>query len=711
MFTFTAPRRPSLWWAAVLCIPFANPVAGDEPGRVMPPGQRPPDRRLTDPPRNLDGYFPFDPPTQLAAWERRRHELRTQLQVALGLWPMPERSPLQPVIHGRIDRDDYTIEKVYFASLPGHYVTGNLYRPKRSGPARAPAVLCPHGHWANGRMYDAGETAARKEIASGGETWLESARYILQAKCAGLARLGCVVFHFDMLGYADSMAIPHREGFSDVGAVLRLQSQMGLQTWNCLRALDFVSALPDVDPQRIGVTGGSGGGTQSFILTAIDDRIAASFPAVMVSTAMQGGCICENAPYLRIGTGNVEIAALCAPRPLGMTGANDWTREIESKGLPELKAVYRLYGADDNVMAWCFPQFGHNYNQVARETMSNWFNLHLRLRRSPPIRERPFVPVPPKELSVFDAAHPRPTDERNAEGIKRVLTAQSDQQLQALQPTTPQRAAEFRRVVGAALRVMLGGGLSAADSVELKPLGSPETTGGIPVEKLLLGRAGDAVAIPALLVRPTASAKPIVVWLHPAGKASLFESDGSWTAAARAIAASGAGILAVDVLGVGELGGDRPKVDARYAGYTFGYNPPLVAERVRDVLTAVAAARRVSGRRPGLVGWESAGPWAVLARAVAGDAVSRCAADLVGFRFDAIQSFDDPMMLSGAVKYGGLGAFAALSAPHPLLLYNHRGTGTGRWIAASYESAGAMGQLVREPESVPPAAVIDWLLK
>src|SRR5262249_47508999 len=150
------------------------------------------------------------------------------------------------------------------------------------------------------------------------------ARYPLQARCAQLARMGCVVFHYDMVGNADSTAVAHAAGFTDADALLRLQSAMGLQTWNSVRALDFLTSLPDVDPRRIGVTGASGGGTQTFILCAIDDRPAVAFPAVMVCTQMQGGCVCENAPYLRQGTGNVEVAGLFAPKPLGMTGANDW---------------------------------------------------------------------------------------------------------------------------------------------------------------------------------------------------------------------------------------------------------------------------------------------------------------------------------------------------------------------------------------------------
>lgn len=701
---------PSIGSSAVFLF-FASVCVATEPGRVMPPGQRPPDHRLTDKPRNLDGYFPFIPPSELTAWEKRRVELKTQLQVALGLWPMPPRGPLQSVIHGAIDRDGYTVEKVYFASLPGHYVTGNLYRPKTQGDGRHAAVLCPHGHWANGRMFDAGDKAAQREMASGAETWTDNARYILQAKCAQLARMGCVVFQFDMLGYADSTAIPHREGFTDIEAVLRLQSQMGLQTWNCIRALDFVASLPDVDASRIGVTGGSGGGTQSFILTALDDRIAASFPAVMVSTAMQGGCICENAPYLRVGAGNVEIAAMCAPRPLGMTGANDWTRDIESKGLPELKALYRLYGADDRVMAWCFPQFGHNYNQVAREVMANWFNRSLTLNLPMPIRERAFVPIPPKDLSVFDASHPRPKDEAGAEGVKRTMSEQSERQMADLGPSDPAKLAEFRRVVGAALRVMLNDRLPAADQVafqKAEPIDSrPEFT----VQRMLMGRTNTKEAVPALWIGKPAANGDVVVWVHPAGKSSVFQSGDRLVPEAQSLVDAGLRILALDVIGTGESSWDFPKVDPRYAGYTFGYNSPLVAERVHDILTAIVAARQASNGPVSVVGWDAAGPWVVLANAVAGDAVGRCAADVNGFRFEAIRSMDDPMMLPGAVKYGGLGAVAALAAPRDLLLYNHRGTGTGRVVRMAYETAQATDRLRRERDRLPAMDVAEWLRK
>ena len=109
-----------------------------------------------------------------------------------------------------------------------------------------------------------------------------------------------------------------------------------------MRSLDFLLTLPEVDSERIAMTGASGGATQTMLLAAIDDRVNLSFPCVMVSTAMQGGCTCENASLLRINTGNVEFAALFAPKPQGMNTANDWTKELAVKGFPELQFSAQL---------------------------------------------------------------------------------------------------------------------------------------------------------------------------------------------------------------------------------------------------------------------------------------------------------------------------------------------------------------------------------
>ncbi len=275
--------------ALTLAGPFDEARLNAGGPRVLEPGKLPADSRLSPQRTYNDAYHPWVPPTTKAAWEAAKPAIRDRMLVGMGLWPMPPAAPLTPVIHGKIDRDDYTIEKVFFESHPGHFVSGNLYRPKKV-EGKVPGVLCPHGHWPNGRFYElAADKAQKEQIDKGAEKFMSGARYPLQARMVGLARMGCIVFHYDMVGNADSQKIPHRQGFTDVEAALRLQDFMGLQTFNSMRALDFLVSLPEVDPNRIGVTGASGGGTQTFVLCALDPRPTVAFPAVMVSTAMQGG--------------------------------------------------------------------------------------------------------------------------------------------------------------------------------------------------------------------------------------------------------------------------------------------------------------------------------------------------------------------------------------------------------------------------------------
>ena len=334
--------------------------AAAAPPRVLPEGTLPKDVRLGQL-KDLNGYFPFTVPASKAEWDERAAKVRRQILVSQGLWPLPTKTPLKAVIHGQSDMGDYTVEKVYFESMPGFFVTGSLFRPKKVN-GKIPGALVAHGHWADGRFHDAGRAAVRREIVQGAERFEDGGRNPLQPLPVQLARMGCVVFQYDMLGYADShqlsfdlvhrfgkqrpeMNTAENWGLFSPQAEAHLQSAMGLQTWNSIRALDFLLSLPEIDADRIAITGASGGGTQTFLLAAVDPRVALAFPAVMVSTAMQGGCTCENASCLRVGTGNIEFAALFAPKPQGLTAADDWTKEMETKGFPELQALYELIGA------------------------------------------------------------------------------------------------------------------------------------------------------------------------------------------------------------------------------------------------------------------------------------------------------------------------------------------------------------------------------
>ncbi len=376
--------------------------------------------------RTLDSHFPFAVPVSLEQWKARAQVVRLQTKVALAIHPDVELSSSPPTIHDRKAMDGYSVEKVYFESLPGLFVTGSLYRPSEETGAKHPAVIYAHGHWTNGRFYEASDNEVRTLLATGAERFEPAAINMFQAACVQLARMGCVVFQFDMLGYADCQQISFERSHlfdfqtpqppvTDDGWPLYSaraegygQSVMALQTVNTIRAIDVISALDDVDPTKLAITGASGGGTQSFIAAAIDSRLAGAFPAVMVSTAMQGGCTCENACGLRVGTGNVEIAATIAPRPLGMTAANDWTRDMPQDGFPELKAIFGLYGKPKNVELNASLHFPHNYNHVSRTALYGWVNRLFNLGLAEPILERSFDRLGPDEMTVWDASHPKP---------------------------------------------------------------------------------------------------------------------------------------------------------------------------------------------------------------------------------------------------------------------------------------------------------------
>jgi dienelactone hydrolase len=683
--------------------------------RVLESGALPDDSRLGELRMLRDKYHPWSPPTTKAAWVAEKKRLRNQVLVSNGLLPMPPKRPLKPVIYGKVDRGDYTVEKVFFASHSGHYVTGSLFRPKKI-EGKAPGILSPHGHWTNARFYDAGDKKAEEQLGKNAESFDAAAHHPVQARMVQLARMGCIVFHYDMVGYADSQQIKHRQGFTGVEAGLRLQNFMGLQTFNSIRALDFLTSLPEVDSKRIGVTGASGGGTQTFMICAIDPRPAAAFPAVMVSTNMQGGCVCENAEYLRLGINNIAIAALFAPKPMALSGANDWTIDIETKGLPELRQIYSLYGKRDFVQANCFPQFNHNYNQLSRTLMYKWFNTHLNVGIKFPVEERDFEPVSQAELTVFNDAHPFPKNSKSSEQLRSYLTKVSDRQYQALLPKNTKQLAKYRRIVGTAARVMLDVGVPGAGEVTRESK-SERLGDDLRLIKGVWSRKGSGEQIPYVVLIPDSENGTAVIWVDGQGKSHLFDDNGKPKPAVQKLLDSGRSVISVDVFLTGEFVADGkepayPKVNETYQGYTFGYNRPVLSNRVRDILTAIGAVfhyERVNTVE--LIGTGNAGPWTLLAASLAGDTVKQVIVDANGFSFAKIDSVSDPMFLPGALKYGGLGGLAALAAPTKLTVAGTDTIPTAELkpLTTVYTAAG--GDLSLQTNALSPKTVAAKLLE
>src|SRR5688572_30499198 len=411
------------------------------------------------------------------AWQERAAFLRKQILASAGLLPMRERRPLNAQVFGKLERQGYSVEKVLLETLPGFYLGGNLYRPLgKQGPF--PGVVSPHGHWAYGRLEN-------------------TALVSVPGRAMSLARQGYVVFNYDMVGQNDTNQIPHH--WSEARHDLWNIGPMGIQLWNSIRATDFISSLPDVDPTRIVATGASGGGTQTFFLMAVDDRIKAAAPVNMISATAQGG-VCENAANLRASWpdfSNMVVGALMAPRPLILiSNGGDWTVETPKEVFPAIQSIYRLYGAEKNVSNVHFPQFIHNYNKESREAVYQFFHQHL-LNNSAPVPEPAFRVDFPQDLL---ALHGRLRPANAISGLDQLVEnmIREDRAVtQRLQPYDAATLAAARNAFAERLTFSL---------LALRPKAAEllsEKKSSLPAgEHLVLGRDGKGDRIPAVWLAP-----------------------------------------------------------------------------------------------------------------------------------------------------------------------------------------------------------------
>lgn len=290
----------------------------------------------------------------LEAWEQRAERIRRQILQGSDLEEYPKKKPLNSVLGEERVHDGYKVQNVAFESLPGVYVTGSLYTPVEAGDT-LPGILSPHGHWSG-----PGEVGRYRPDA--------------QKRFAALARMGAMVLAYDMVGYGQ---------LAEFGWKHEQPEVLKLQLWNSIRATDFLISM-GADPERIASTGASGGGSQTFLHTAIDDRISVSVPVVMVSAHFFGGCVCESGmPVHRsedFQTNNVEIAALAAPRPLLLVSVGgDWTKNTPAVEYPHIRHIYGLYGKTEHVENVHLIDEEHDYGESKRAAVYPFLAKHLGL--------------------------------------------------------------------------------------------------------------------------------------------------------------------------------------------------------------------------------------------------------------------------------------------------------------------------------------------
>jgi dienelactone hydrolase len=532
---------------------------------------------------------------------------------------------------------------------------------------------------------------------------------VVQSRCIHWAELGAVVFMYDMVGYNDSKEFGH-EFLND-----RLDrwgiSLPTLQTWNSIRALDWIGTLPDVDPARIGCTGASGGGTQTFLLTAIDDRVKFSAPVVMVSENFQGGCVCENAAGLRIGTDNVEFAALMAPRPMKLVGATgDWTKNTLTKVVPPIQSVYAMLGRPGDLQAEVF-DFPHNYNQTSRNAVYPFLADRLLPGENASTDEGELKVESAETLATFNDENPRPADAKTPAEMEAFLIEMKTRQLDSLKPgddpTLWQASAMLLRE---ALRVRIGiknPAPSELAEIEVRAGNAGEAT----VRHWFVGRQAREEQIPVTALQPAKPNGATTIVMSPHGKAGLFRPNGEPSPLAKALLERGQTVIGFDPLLIGEsVDPSSYQVRRPDVVHFETYNPALPIDRLQDLATVLAWARSRDGvRQVNLVGQGNSGPLVLLALPLF-EGIGRAAVDLHEFDYgDGSAMVPRSLDVPGVLQFGGLKTAAALACPAPLWIHHAGNDFDADWGRQAYRLADSEGVLTVDDQRATPNALADWI--
>ena len=557
-----------------------------------------------------------------------------RLRLSAGLEPGIDFLPLKPQVTSPRVIDGVTVYDVEIATLPGLKLTGNFFTPARFS-GKLPAILCPHGHWRNGRVHHA---------PNGG----------VIMRCMEFARLGFAVFAWDMVGYNDCNEIPHRWEYDDRRrGYFNGISPFGLQTANSLRAVDFIVSRPEVDPARIGCTGASGGGSQTWFISLLDTRIKAICPVCMLSAHFMGGCTCEEGPLLRVrGLTSLDIVAGLAPRPLllpGVTG--DWTNLNPDYEVPRLKEIYGLYHAEDKLEYFYYDD-RHNYNRRTREHVYAWFVRQLQGREVPEtLPESGIEPPPPEKLWHGGVRPDPPSKESFGKAFRRLRKCYTGKALEFGNDFTTWQNSRCD-----ILRQMLESDLPTRDVVERVTHGDWQLPGGEAWARVI-SRRGTGEMIPAMRLRPERAAGSETAFLLPVEDAVMeYFNDGPRSSVTKKLFKLKGHTLLFELAGSGSravqlehaLRDDGHSLDA-------ACNDSYFAMRVQDIVTCVVLARERKYKDITLVGLPVNAPAVLAAAALTG---VKAVVDLSGVTEKCWEEKFNYQALMG--KLGGLAGLALL---------------------------------------------------
>ena len=537
----------------------------------------------------------------------RIERVRKDWMDAIG--PFPDRTPLQSKVLGTIAADGYRIEKVLYESRPSHHVTANLYVPAE-GKGPFPGVLVPCGHSKNGKAMGAYQSIS-----------------IL------LAMHGFVVLIYDPIGQGERCQLLDEKGnpkvwgttehtLTDIGARLVGASAATYRIWDGIRSIDYLASRPEVDKERIGCTGNSGGGTMTSYLMATDDRIVAAAPSCYITSlgrlfhtigAQDGE---QNiTAQVALGIDHADYLTLRAPKPtLLLTATHDFFDITGSwDTFREAKRQYGILGFGERVDLFEYPD-KHGFNRPQRQAALRWMRRWLQ-----GIDDAPTEPelALQKDADLQVTACGQVVKELGGVtvwdlNLERARALAKDREAFWKDNPLPACLAEVRRLAG--IRPM-------TEKPSARRVGTLQRDG-YTIEKLRIERPGEP-PVPALLFLPAerAGKVPAVLYVDGRGKAH----DAAPGGAIEALVRGGEAVLAIDVRGIGETGLAKPK---RYSDneYPISYlgihlGRPLLGQRTEDALAALealTAREEVDAGRVRLVGIECGGPVALHAAALDG---------------------------------------------------------------------------------------------